>query len=167
MFRPLRLVLLVGAVSLLAGHRATAQNPELLPCCAADPDAVIAVIDGERVRVRDLDGYSRTNDPRALFLMNRQLSDPRVDLLRSVDEERLLEAEAARAGRAVSQLLKERLRVTPVTDAAVRRLFERIRDQQPGATYGEMRPVIRMFLEGQLRAEARGRYLRDLQRAAR
>ena len=166
MFRSLRLVLLVGAVSVLPGPWVMAQTPGWLPCCAAASDAVVAVIDGESVRVPDLDTYSRTADPRTLFLLNRQLRDPRSDMLRTFNEELVLEAEAARRGQTVRQLLNERLVVKPVSDAAILRILERIHEEHPAVSDNEILPVIRMFLEGQLRSEATARYVKELKRAA-
>ncbi len=163
MFRMFRLVLLVVAPSFLVASAVLAQA---VPCCTPNPDAVVAVIDGEHVRVRDLDVYSHTNDARALFLLNRQLSDSRGEILRSADEERLLDAEASRLGKTVRQLLKERLPVRPVTDAAIRRMVNRIRAEHPDARYDELRSTVRRFLEGQGHAEARARYLRELKQAA-
>lgn len=167
MFMPLRFALLVGAASLILGQNVMAQALGSIPCCAAAPDAVAAVIDGESVRVRDLDAYSRTDDPRKLFLLNRQLQDSRRELLDNVNDELLLEAEAARHGKTVSRLLQERLKVERVTDAAILRTFERIKEQQPTISYEQMQPTIRMFLEGQLRAKAKAAYIKELKQAVR
>ena len=111
------------------------------------------------------DLLAQSSDARTLFLRNSELRDPRLDALRSVDEERLLEAEAARLGKTVRQLLKDLLPARPVSEAAIRRTFERIREQQPAASYDQMLPVIRMFLEGQLQSDARAKYIDELKRA--
>jgi hypothetical protein len=166
MFTSVRLKLLLGAVLLCLSHGANAQTPGSISRFMPDPDAVVAIVDGRHVTLRGLDAYSRTSDPHALFLLNRQLGDPRTEIARSVDEERLLDAEAARFGKSVAQLLNERLPPVRVSDAAIRRAFERIRSEQPAASYEQLLPAIRMFLEGQLRSHARAKYLKELARAA-
>jgi hypothetical protein len=166
MFRTLRLILLIAAASFVMCRPATAQASQSNRCCDAPPDAVVAIIDGESVSARDVEAYSRTADARQLFLLNSQLQDPRLSLLDNVNDDLLLEREAARLGMAVSRLLQKRLVVRPVTDAEIRQTFNRVTDQHPAATYAHMEPVIRAFLEGQRTAEARAKYVKELKKAA-
>jgi hypothetical protein len=57
--------------------------------------------------------------------------------------------------------------VRPVTDAEILQTFKQIQAQHPAATLVQMMPVIRTFLEGQRRAGARAKYVRELKKAAR
>ena len=165
MFITLRLILLATAASFALCQAARAQTSQSNRCCVAPSDAVIAIIDGESVRVRDIEAYSRTADPRQLFLLNHQLQDPRRSLLDNLNDEHLLEREAARLSKTVSQLLEERLHVTPVTDAEILRAFKQIAEQHPAITYAGMAPVLRMFLEGQRKSVAKARYVKELKKA--
>lgn len=167
MCKQLYVLVLAGAASLMCAPSARAQDIDrLTECCAAGPDATAAVVDGESIKFRDLAGYSRTAEPRRLFLLNQQLQDARRGLLDSLSDERLLEAEAARAGTTVSELLNH-LKVEPVTDAEILHTFKQIKEQQPAVTYKQMLPVLRMYLQGRHRADAKARFFVGLKQAAR
>ena len=162
MFKKRCFVGLVGVGMLLLNSEARAQAPVLM---FPSPDAIVAVVDGDQVAVRDLDAYSRNGDPRRLFLLNRQLQDPRRDLLETLNDDQLLAADAARHGTTVTRLLNERLKVSPVTDTEIRQTFARIAQQHPTVTFEEMLPLIRLQLQGLHRSLARARYLAELRRA--
>ena len=153
-----RLAVLIGAGLLISAPSVMAQNLDL--------EAIVAIVDGEHIALKDLDVYSRKADPRRLFLLNQQLQESR-GLFDRLSDERLIEAEAARAGTTVSELLNERLRVEPVTDAEILQAFKRIRERQPGLTYKQMLPVLRPYLQGQHKADARAKFIRELKQAAR
>src|SRR4051812_13565844 len=87
---------LIGCV-LFATSTARAQEPtRSVLCCDRSNDAVVAVVEGEHVRMSDLDQYSRSTDPIKIFLLNQQLRDPREQVLQDSVDERLLEREAER-----------------------------------------------------------------------
>lgn len=159
MLKRLCLSMLIGAVSFIPAPSADAQD--------IDRDAVVAVVDGETITFKDLDAFSRKADPRRLFLLNQQLQESRRGLADPLGDDRLVEAEAARTGVTVNELLNQRLKVAPVTDAEILRAFKQVREQQPAVTLKQMRPVITMQLQGRHRAEAKARLIQELRQAAR
>jgi hypothetical protein len=164
MFKKLCLLVLIAAAVVLPASPARAQARSLQ---AAAADTIVATVDGQRIQPSDVDAYSRTADARQLFLLNRQLQDPRRDVVESLNDERLLNAEAARLGTTTSRLLSERLKPARVTDAEILHTFEQIKAQQSSVSYDEMLPLIRTQLQGMHRSQALAAYVRDLKRAAR
>src|SRR3712207_1727931 len=67
-------------------------------------DMIVARVNGEAIRLSDLDAYSRRADPKALFHLNQQLFDFREQMLEGLVGERLLAQAAERQGLAVEEL---------------------------------------------------------------
>jgi protein-disulfide isomerase len=158
----LRRVLIVGLIAVVASS-SEAQQPDGVRVNNED-DAIVAIVDGERIRMRDLDQYARSQDPKKLFQLNQQLFDFRDQMLDQLVGERLLAQEAERLKTSIEQLLAEKLRIEPVTEASVTETFERMNSQQPPAQRVGLdvaRPVITMYLEGRKRTEARARYIQE------
>jgi protein-disulfide isomerase len=157
---------IVSLICVVAG-RSDAQQPAGVPLSIED-DAIVAIVGGDRIRMRDLDQYARSQDPKKLFQLNQQLFDFRDQMLDQLVGERLLSQEAEHLKISIEQLLAEKLKIEPVTEASVTETFERMNRQQPPAQRVGLdvaRPMVTMYLEGRKRAEARARYIQELRAA--
>jgi protein-disulfide isomerase len=166
-----RCVIVAGMI-VFAAATATAQPTDAVLCCSPDDDTVVAIVDNEHIRMRDLDAHSRSKDARKLFQLNQQLYDFREEMLEDLMGERLLAQEAARLGVSVDILLRDHLKVEPVTEADILETFDRVNNQtEPGVpqqpvTLEIARPMIVSYLEGRRRSEARSRYIQSLRKEA-
>src|SRR5436190_16464726 len=113
----MRLVLTACAIFLATSTYAQAPTGGVL-CCDHISDAVVAVVDGEQVKMSGLEQYSRSGDPLKIFLLNQQLRDPREQLVQDSEDQRVLQHEAERQHVTVTQLL-EKLSIAPVTEAQI------------------------------------------------
>lgn len=143
---------------------------------ASDPvkrladDTPIAMIDGEIIRMRDLDAYSQSQDPRKVFQLNQQLYEFRQKMLDTMLGERLLAMEAKAANLTVEQLVAQKAVVERVTEAEILEMFNRA-NLQPNAGYPQIdlataRPMIAKVLGERKKAEARARYVEQLKAKA-
>ena len=165
----MRLVLTACAISLATSTYAQAPTGGVL-CCDHISDAVVAVVDGERVKMSGLEQYSRSGDPLKIFLLNQQLRDPREQLVQDSEDQRVLQHEAERQHVTVTQLL-EKLSIAPVTEAQVEKTLGQINAQRgPDRPQLELdheaRQLIVSYLIGQKTAAARGLLIQNLKRAA-
>jgi protein-disulfide isomerase len=125
----------------------------------------VATVNAESIRMRDLDKYARSQDPKKLFQLNQQLFDFQDQMLDQLVGERLLAQQAERLKISVEQLLVEKLTIEPVTEAAVLETLDQMNNKQPLAQRAGVevaRPMITMYLEGRKRSEARARYIHEL-----
>jgi protein-disulfide isomerase len=130
------------------------------PLNALPHDTIVAVVDGEVIRLSDLDSYSQTTDPKKLFQLNQQLYDFRESMLGLMLGERLLALEARAAQTSVDELLAQRLKVEPVTEQEIQEVISR---SPEGAVIApRVAPLVRQYLEDRKWAEARARYVREL-----
>ncbi len=158
-------------VSITAAGGQQRERPSSDPLNNLAPETIGAVVDGDVIRLGDIEAYSQAQDPRKLFQMNQQLYDFRRKMLDVMVGERLLSAEANAAGLTPDQLLEGRLKVEPVSEAEVQALFERRpKPSAPGSgdlDLAAARPMITRFLAEQKRSEARARYIKALSDKAR
>ena len=147
------------------------------PAAGADPmkrlanDTPVAMIDGEIIRMRDLDAYSQSQDPRKVFQLNQQLYEFRQKMLDTMLGERLLSMEARTANVTVEQIVAQKAIVQRVTEAEILEMFNRA-NLQPNPGYPQVdlataRPMIARVLEDRKKAEARARYVEQLKAKAR
>jgi protein-disulfide isomerase len=141
---------------------ASAQGPAEAsdPLKALPQDTIIAVIDGEAIRLSDLETYSSTRDPKKLFQLNQQLYDFRESMLQLMLGERLLALEAKAAGVSIEELLEQRLTIEPVTEREIQEVIGRGPEGVIDAA--RVAPLVKEYLEQRKRSEARARYVRDL-----
>src|SRR3954471_22436499 len=161
---------LIGCAMLLTSNTYAQEPTRSVLCCDHSNDAVVAVVEGEHVRMSDLDQYSRSTDPVKIFLLNQQLRDPREQVLQESADERLLEREAERQHLTVTQLV-ENLFVAPVTEDEIETILEQI-NAQPRANRPHVkldvpaRQLAESYLIGQKRAAARGLLVQKLKTTA-
>jgi len=165
----LRLLLTACAIFLATSTYAQAPAGGVL-CCDQTNDAVVAVVDGEHVRMSDLEQYSRSGDPLKIFLLNQQLRDPREQLAQDSEDQRVLQHEAQRQHLTVTRLL-EQLSIAPVTEPEIEKTLGQINaqrgpDRPPLPLDHEARQLIVSYLIGQKTAAARGLLIQNLKRAA-
>ena len=128
------------------------------------PATVVAVVDGESITVRDLDDYAKRHDGRQLFELNQQLYDLRKAILGQIVGERLLQAEAARTGKTVDELLESVIKIEAATEDEILEVFNST--QQTAIDYATARPLIVNFLDRKKRAQAREKYIQELMKNA-
>jgi len=124
-------------------------------------DTPVAIIDGEIVRMRDLEAYSKAQDPKKLWQLNQQVYEFRLKMLDTMLGERLLVMAAKDAQLTVDELLTKNLTIEPVTEEAI----EAVYNDAPNASRLDLitsRPLIRKFLEDQRLATARANYIERL-----
>ena len=155
--RLLLLVVLLAAAPAAAAPQKPVDSRD--PIALAPQDTVVAVIDGEVIRLSDVDAYSRVRDPKKLFQLNQQLFEFRESMLGLMLGERLLKLEADHAGLTVEEFLERTLTVEPVTDQEIQAVI----DRQPGTLdVALVTPLVRQYLQERKREEARSRYIADL-----
>jgi hypothetical protein len=163
---------MVAGIFILGAATATAQPTDAVLCCSPDDDTVVAIVDNKRIRIRDLDVHSRSKDPWKIFELNAQLHDPREELLDNLENERALAEEAARLHVSVDVLLRNHLKVEPVTEADILEAFDDLNTQAASGeppqdiSLVDARPMIVSLLEGGRWSEARGRYIQGLRKEA-
>jgi len=159
-------IMVCAAATTFASTLASAQPPQTVICCSPDGEAVVAIVDGEPIRMRDLDAYSRKQDAQKLFQLNQQLYNVQAQVLDDLLGERLLEQEAIRQNMTVEQLVKTipGINVAPPSEADVLREYQRLTANRPlGApSLDSMKPLITVYLEGQRSNVARKAFIQTL-----
>lgn len=123
------------------------------PTAAAAPPgagAEPAVKVGDRViTVAEIDREWRRTDPAGHIGLNRQIYEVRRRIADAMVAEELLTREAAARGLTIAALLEEELpkRIITTPDSAVRSLYEGLGDRARGATFEQMRPALRAWLQ--------------------
>lgn len=159
--------LFVMALICLSPAMSSAQHD---PLKMVSRDTPVAIIDGEIIRLHDLDAYSQLRDPKKVFQLNQQLYEFRQKMLDAMLGDRLLAMEAQAVNLTVDELLARNAIPQPVTEAEVLAIFNRA-DLQANAgflqvTFATSRAMITKFLEDQKKAEARARYIETLKAKA-
>jgi protein-disulfide isomerase len=154
----LLLVSLLCAVPFVAAAQTSPAAPDAL--ARLPGETIVAVVDGEAIQLSQVEEYSRTKDPKKLFQLNQQLFEMRESMLGLMLGERLLKLEAEKANLTVDELLEQRLKFEPVTDAEVQEVI----DRQPAGVIdlAVVTPLIRQYLEERRREQARARYVAEL-----
>lgn len=109
-----------------------------------------AVQVGDRaITAADIDREWQRSDPAGYIALSRQLYDVRRRIAERMVADELLAREAAARGLTTEALLKEEIprRVITTPDSAVRSLYEGLGDRVRGATFEQMRPALRAWLQ--------------------
>lgn len=161
------LTALVPVLSIACSPRDASTPTAAAP--AADSGEVVAVVAGEEVRSGELDTWIRED----LFRREvgskgaAELFEFRMDALQRMVDEKLLEAEAKKAGVSVDELLaRQATGGAAVTDAEVNSFYEENKPRMGNATLEQIGPRIRRFLEERQGNEARQKYVQSLRDAA-
>ncbi len=166
----LRLLVFAAATTLASTPAFAQPGHTVIYCCSPNDDTVVAVVDGEPIRMRDLDAYSRTQDPRKLFQLNQQLYDLQAQLLDDLLGERLLEQEAARQNMTVEQLVRRipGISVAPPSEDDIVTEYHRLTATRPSSAppLDSVRPMIKMYLEGQRSNVVRRAFIKTLKEKA-
>jgi len=129
-----------------------------------------AVQVGDRViTVAEIDREWQRTDPAGSIALNRQIYEIRRRIADAMVAEELLAREAAARGLTTEALLKEEIpkRVIATPDSAVRTLYEGLGDRARGATFEEMRPALRAWLQRISEPElAKMTYIEELMKVA-
>lgn len=105
---------------------------------------------GDRtITVTDVDREWQRTDPAGYITLSRQMYEMRRRIAEAMVAEELLAKEAASRGLTTEALLKEEIpkRVIATPDAAVRSLYEGLGDRARGATFEQLRPALRAWLQ--------------------
>jgi protein-disulfide isomerase len=140
-----------------------------MPSAQTVDDPVIATIDGQQVRLSDLDSRWREQDPGTYSRLQQEQYEGRRRALDSIIAVHLLDAEAARRHMTVDKLLEEELprRMPPVTDADVMEAYARSGAEAQGFSIDQVRDTLIQNIERQRsRTAALVRYLDELRGAA-
>jgi protein-disulfide isomerase len=132
-------------------------------------DPVVATIDGQPVRLSDLDGRWREQDPGTFARLQQEQYEGRRRALDSIIAVHLLDAEAARRHLTVDKLLDEELpkRMPPVSEADVLEAYARSGAEAQGVSLDQVRDTLLQNIERQRsRTAALVRYLDELRGAA-
>ena len=116
------------------------------PGAGAEP----AVTVGDRViTVAEIDREWRRTDPAGHIGLSRQIYEIRRRIAAAMVAEELLTREAAARGLTPEALLEEEIpkRIITTPDSAVRSLYEGLGDRARGATFEQMRPALRAWLQ--------------------
>ncbi len=135
----------------------------------AGDDPVVATIDGQAVRLSDLDSRWREQDPGTFARLQQEQYEGRRRALDSIIAVHLLEAEAARRHLTVDKLLDEELpkRMPPVSDADILEAYARSGAEAQGVSLDQVRDTLVQNIERQRsRTTALVRYLDELRGAA-
>jgi len=159
---PVLAVLLAGPLA--CGEQRTAAPDEAGPQSAAPAatspgeDPAVARMGGETIRRSELEEHIRDRlYERETGRMNpTEKAEFEREHLENMIDARLLEEESKRTGRSVDELLQESAGAPrTVSDEEVRRFYEENKGRMGGATYEQIAPRIRQYLEGQARTEAK------------
>ncbi|HEX2254176.1 MAG TPA: thioredoxin domain-containing protein [Thermoanaerobaculia bacterium] len=156
-----------------------------LPACANEGAAqaaapqqgggnqVVATVDGEQITLSELEQQSSEqlqSVEAQLAQCQRQVEQSRFQALdsslRGMVRERLLAAEAQKAGQSVEDYRAAELesRIQPVTDADVAAFYEENKARIGNRTLEQVAAQIRPFIEQQRRTEAENAFFADLER---
>jgi protein-disulfide isomerase len=169
-------ILVAGAWSLAAAQtnsgRVPKRQPPKLSSAPVDrilgtlpDDAVVAVVDGQPIKLSEVDAFSRNQDPRKLFEMNQQLHELRETALKELVGERLLAAAAAKHGLTVEGLLDRAIPTPSVTETEILEVFNSGRSKNP-MDFESSKPLIVRFLQDKKRKDARAKFVEHLKQEA-
>jgi protein-disulfide isomerase len=135
----------------------------------AGDNQVIATIDGQAIRVSDLDERWREQDPGTFSRLQQEQFEARRRALDSIIAVHLLDAEAARRHLTVDKLLDEELpkRMPPVAEADILDAYARSGAEAQGVSIDQIRDTLVQNLQRQRgRTAALVRYLDELRGAS-
>lgn len=160
--------LLVGAACALAacgespsaeGQAAVAQAPP-----APGADQVVAEVGGRRITLRDVDEKWAASDAAERNRLTQQLYEGRRTALDELVADVLIEQAARAAGRGTDEWAAAELarRTEAVTEADIREFYEQNKARAQGRSFDELRGIVKDFLDGQRRQQARASLVAEL-----
>ena len=135
------------------------------PVLAAEPDAVAATVGDRIITVAEVDREWRRQDPGGFIALAREIHDTRWRFTDTLVAEELIAREAEVQGLAPEALLEREIppRIVEMPESAVRSLYADVGTAARGASYEQMEPALRAWLERVTARElARMNYLEEL-----
>lgn len=135
------------------------------PLLAADPDAVAATVGDRVITVAEVDREWRRQDPGGFVALAREIHETRWRFTDALVADELIAREAGAEGLTPEALLDRELppRIVEMPDSAVRSLYADVGTAARGASYEQMEPALRAWLERVTARElARMNYLEEL-----
>lgn len=150
-----------GARSAPAARTGGTDGPRL----AAGPDAVAARVGDRVITVAEVDRAWRRQDPGGFAALAREIHDTRWRFTDTLVAEALIAHEADAQGLTPEALLEREIppRIVEMPESAVRSLYADVGTAARGASYEQMEPALRAWLERVTARElARMNYLEEL-----
>ncbi len=135
------------------------------PVLAAEPGAVAATVGDRVITVAEVDRAWRRRDPGGFVALAREIHDTRWRFTDALVAEELIAREAEAQGLTPETLLAREipLRMVEMPDSAVRSLYADVGPAARGASFDQMQPALRAWLERVTARElARMNYLEEL-----
>ena len=135
------------------------------PRLAAGPDAVAARVGSRVITVAEVDREWRRQDPGGFVALAREIHDTRWRFTDTLVAEALIAHEADAQGLTPDALLEREIppRIVEMPESAVRSLYADVGTAARGASYEQMEPALRAWLERVTARElARMNYLEEL-----
>ena len=135
------------------------------PVLAAEPGAVAATVGDRIITVADVDREWRRQDPGGFIALAREIHDTRWRFTDALVADELIAREAEFQGLTPETLLAREIppRIVEMPESAVRSLYADVGTAARGASYEQMEPALRAWLERVTARElARMNYLEEL-----
>ena len=135
------------------------------PVLAAEPGAVAATVGDRIITVAEVDREWRRQDPGGFVALAREIHDTRWRFTDALVAEELIAREAEVQGLTQEALLEREIppRIVEMPESAVRSLYADVGTAARGASYEQMEPALRAWLERVTARElARMNYLEEL-----
>ena len=135
------------------------------PALAVGPDAVAARVGDRVITVAEVDREWRRQDPGGFVALAREIHDTRWRFTDTLVAEALIAHEADAQGLTPEALLEREIppRIVEMPESAVRSLYADVGTAARGASYEQMEPALRAWLERVTARElARMNYLEEL-----
>lgn len=135
------------------------------PVLAAEPGAVAATVGDRIITVADVDREWRRQDPGGFIALAREIHDTRWRFTDALVADELIAREADVQGLTPETLLEREIppRIVEMPESAVRSLYADVGTAARGASYEQMEPALRAWLERVTARElARMNYLEEL-----
>ena len=144
---------------------ATGSSGSNGPALAAEPGAVAATVGDRIITVAEVDREWRRQDPGGFTALAREIHDTRWRFTDALVAEELIAREAEVQGLTPEALLEREIppRIVEMPESAVRSLYADVGTAARGASYEQMEPALRAWLERVTARElARMNYLEEL-----
>ena len=135
------------------------------PDLAAEPGAIAATVGDRIITVAEVDREWRRQDPGGFVALAREIHDTRWRFTDALVAEELIAREAEAQGLTPETLLEREIppRIVEMPESAVRSLYADVGTAARGASYEQMEPALRAWLERVTARElARMNYLEEL-----
>ncbi len=160
--------LVAGVLSWLVSGCQPPDRPSGADASAAGADIVVAEVSGRAITQAELDAWLRDAMWQAQIADKSpaELYELRADGLEQMIEEQLVEIESEREGTTRKELLARNVEPAPVDDIALRYFYDQNQARLGGASFEEIAPQVRSYLEEANRAEAARAYVAALRERA-